>query len=154
MTVACLKMPFYTVSMKALTLFFISLFAYNSSFSAPIPNQGSDTLAPELGIHTSKFGFEILAQNTQWIKTRPPKKSRFIETVYRSPAIKNKSRGTLTVRVDRMQNDSGLQTYVKRWVKEYPKYGYNVLGSKPFQSKGKKGYIIDSSISRIERLFS
>lgn len=129
--------------MKYTTLF-MTLFLWTSnSMGAPLPQEGSKTLAPELGVHNSRFGFEILAQNTDWIKTPPPQKSRYIETVYRSPEVRNESRGTLTVRVDRMKSDAPLKSYVKRWVKEYPKYGYNVLGSKPFRSRGKAGYIID-----------
>ncbi|MCJ8278081.1 MAG: hypothetical protein MJK18_14660 [Bdellovibrionales bacterium] len=32
---------------------------------------------------------------------------------------------------------------MKRWIKEYPKYGYDVLGSKSFKTKKKRGFVID-----------
>ena len=108
-------------------------------------------VAPKLGIYKSKFGFEILAQNSNWIQTNPPKKSRFIETVYRSPVMRNDVRATLTVRVDNMKDQTSIKKYVKRWIKEYPKYGYDVLGSKAFKSGKKRGYVIDLVNARKKR---
>ncbi len=132
--------------MKALhTLLILSALSFLSpAMAAPIPGTTSSKLMEgKLGVYKSKFGFEILAQNTPWIQTKPPKKSRFIETVYRSPISRNNVRGTLTVRVDNMKSGTNLKTYVKRWIKEYPKYGYDVLGSKGFKTGNKKGYVID-----------
>lgn len=111
--------------------------------AAPNPAGTSQMIAPKLGVHKSNFGFEILAKNTPWIKTQPPKNARFIETVYRSPVERNNVRASLSVRVDNMRKPTSLKRYVKRWIKEYPKYGYDVLGSKGFKSGGKKGYVID-----------
>jgi len=100
-------------------------------------------MAPKLGIHHSKFGFKISSKESSWVEATPPRKSRYIETVYRSPEVKNDTRGTLTVRIDRLKKKLKLKNYVSRWVKEYPKYGYQVLGSKRFRTKTKKGYVID-----------
>ncbi len=131
--------------MKAFTLLtFVFAFGFTlSAWAAPNPTASSQMVAPKLGIHKSKFGFEILAKNTAWIKTKPPKKARFIETVYRSPVERNNVRASLSVRVDNMRRPTSIKKYVRRWIKEYPKYGYDVLGSKGFKSGGKKGYVID-----------
>ncbi|MEM7645637.1 MAG: hypothetical protein AAF203_01895 [Pseudomonadota bacterium] len=139
--------------MKFLSLTIVSALLFTSNlWAAPIPGTSSSQLvAPQLGIYKSKFGFEIMAQNTAWIQTKPPEKSRFIETVYRSPISRNNVRATLTVRVDNMKDKTSLKKYVKRWIKEYPKYGYDVLGSKPFKAKGKKGYVIDLMNTRKQR---
>ncbi len=140
--------------MKAILIipFVFALFVHLPSFAAPIPGTtSSKIMAPQLGIHKSKFGFEILAKSTAWIKTQPPKKSRFIETVYRSPVTRNNVRATLTVRVDRMKNETSLKKYVRRWIKEYPKYGYDVLGSKGFKTSKKQGYVIDLINARKKR---
>lgn len=135
-----------------LLLFVSALFFQLPAFGAPIPGTTSSAMvAPQLGVYKSRFGFEIEAQNTAWIQTQPPKKSRFIETVYRSPISRNNVRATLTVRVDNMKNETNLKKYVKRWVKEYPKYGYDVLGSKAFKSGDKKGYVIDLINQRKKR---
>ncbi|MCB0378575.1 MAG: hypothetical protein KDD33_08795 [Bdellovibrionales bacterium] len=132
--------------MKILSLLSIVLFALSSTtaFAAPVPGTSSSALTkPKLGIYKSKFGFEIMAKNSDWIQTQPPKKTKFVETVFRSPEVKNNTRATLTVRVDRLKKKTSLKKYVKRWVKEYPKYGYDVLGSKKFNSGGKQGYVVD-----------
>ena len=120
--------------------------------AAPIPGTTSSSMvAPKLGIYNSKFGFKILAQNSNWIQTKPPKKSRFIETVYRSPLMRNNVRATLTVRVDNMKDQTSIRKYVRRWIKEYPKYGYDVLGSKAFKRGKRKGYVIDLVNTRKQR---
>lgn len=142
------------IPMKSILLatFVFALIANLPASAAPIPGtSSSQMIAPQLGIYKSKFGFEILAQNTDWIQTKPPKKSRFIETVYRSPHMRNNVRATLTVRVDKMKKKTSLKSYVRRWVKEYPKYGYDVLGSKAFKNGNKKGYVIDLVNSRKQR---
>lgn len=125
----------------AITTIILSALFVNA---APIPGTTSSALvAPKLGIYKSKFGFEILAKNTSWIQTQPPRKSRFIETVYQSPEVRNNTRASLSIRVDHMKSKTNLKRYVRRWIKEYPKYGYDVLGSKSFKTKGKRGYVID-----------
>ena len=134
-------------------LVFIIPFALFINFAqaAPIPGAMNSKIAPKLGIHKSKYGFKIMAKNTDWIQSQPPKKSRFIEAVYRSPHVKNNTRASLTVRVDRLKKKMKINQYVRRWVKEYPKYGYDVLGSKKFKRKGKTGYVIDLMNSKKKR---
>ena len=131
--------------MKASILLFICSFLFSiPTLAAPIPGTTSSALvAPKLGIYKSRFGFEIMANNTTWVQSQPPQKSRFIETVYRSPISRNNVRASLSVRVDNMKKKASLKKYVSRWVKEYPKYGYDVLGSRPFKASGKKGYVVD-----------
>lgn len=121
-------------------LYFIGL----NTFAAPIPGTGaSQLIAPELGIYRSPHGFEISKANTDWIQTRPPKSSKHIATVYRSPNVNDKTRASLTVRVDQMKNNMNLDKYVQRWTKEYPKFGFDVLGKKTFKIKNNEGYVID-----------
>lgn len=140
--------------MKALTLLSTVVFVFTAlpSLGAPVPGTTSSKMvAPKLGIHKSRFGFEIMAKNTNWVQTKPRGASRFIETVYRSPVERNSTRATLTVRVDNMKKRTHIKKYVRRWIKEYPKYGYDVLGSKAFKTGNKKGYVIDLVNSRKQR---
>ena len=140
------------MSMDKLLIFLLLASPLKSIFAAPIPGTSSSELfAPKIGVHHSKYGFMIDGVSSNWLQTQPPKKSRYIETVYRSPEVKNETRATLTVRVDRLKKSLKLKNYVKRWVKEYPKYGYDVLGSKKFKSKGRRGYVIDLINSKKRR---
>ena len=127
------------ISFVLFVLFFLTS---NPLLGAPIPTQ-SGLVKPPLGIHKSKFGFEIQAHGTSWIKTMPVKKSRFIEAVYRSPIQRGNVRASLSVRVDKVRKKTSLKKYVRRWIREYPKYGYDVLGSRAFRLGKNKGYVID-----------
>ena len=129
-------------SLRSLVFFTLILLTPNLIRAVPSPKTQKG-IKPKLGVHRSDFGFEIRAEKTDWIQTKPPKKSRFIETVYRSPMMRNNVHATLTVRVDNMKDKTNLKSYVKRWVREYPKYGYDVLGSQPFKRGNQWGYVID-----------
>jgi hypothetical protein len=50
---------------------------------------------------------------------------------------------SLTVRVDKLSKTIPLAKYVNRWQKEYPKYGFDLLGSKPFVQNKNQGYVLD-----------
>ena len=52
-------------------------------------------------------------------------------------------RATLTVRVDQLEKKMEISQYVKRWTKEYPKFGFDVKGSKKFAMNGQNGYVVD-----------
>lgn len=52
-------------------------------------------------------------------------------------------RATLTVRVDKLAKAMPIDQYVKRWTKEYPKFGFDVKGSKKFTMNGEKGVVVD-----------
>lgn len=113
-----------------------------TAFAAPIPGAGSKA-KPQLGVYKSPQGFEIQTAGSSWIQSSPPKQTRYIATMFRSPTMKNDVRATLTVRVDKMKTAMDINDYVKIWTKEYPKFGFDVKGSKKFTMNGNKGYVID-----------
>ena len=128
------------ITIKLFGIFNLVLLLSISAHSIPNPKSQDK---PKLGFYKSAFGFEIKNDGTDWIQTDPPKKSRFVETVYRSPIIRNNVQASFTIRVDNMKNRIDLKNYVKKWAKEYPKYGYDVLGSQPFRDGKDWGYVID-----------
>lgn len=126
----------------ALTLLFNS----NSVFAAPIPGTGgSAMMAPKLGVYRSPIGYEIKTADSGFKQVAPPSDNKYIETVFRHVAAeKNKvGTGTLTVRIDKLEKTTPLKNYVKRWQREYPKYGFDLLGSKSFTQNKTQGYVID-----------
>ena len=127
--------------MKYLTLITVILLA-QTSFAAPIPG-GSNKARPSLGVYRSPQGFAMQTAGSDWIQSAPPKNTRYIATMFRSPKMKNNMRATLTVRVDQLSRQMELSQYVKRWTKEYPKFGFDVKGSKKFAMNGNDGYVID-----------
>lgn len=112
--------------------------------SAPIPGTSSSSLVkPELGIYRSPMGFEVSSGGTTWLPTKVPKKSRFIEALYRSPQKALGTQATLTVRVDNLKKAVQLNRYMVLWKKEYPRFGFDILGSRAFKLNGQHGYVVD-----------
>lgn len=109
-----------------------------SAFAAPIP--GGTAVKPQLGVYKSPVGYEIAAATSTWKMAPTPKSNSFIVSMY-TPV--KKSEASLTLRIDKLNQEMSLQAYVERWKKEYPKYGFDVLGSKSFEQNSMMGYAID-----------
>jgi hypothetical protein len=54
-----------------------------------------------------------------------------------------KSMAALSLRTDELKKTMDLEAYAKRWVKDYPQFGFDILGSRPFTQRGEKGLVID-----------
>ncbi|MEK7357146.1 MAG: hypothetical protein AAB250_11905 [Bdellovibrionota bacterium] len=157
--------------MKYIAFVLTAVFA-STSFAAPIPGStSSKVVSPEIGLYRSPNGFTIAAGNSGWSLASPPKDSKHISAVYaprestsvaeqmkadlvakadivkgrkaieRKPAQEMKA--ALTVRVDDLKKDTTLDKYIQRWMKEYPRYGFDVLGSGAFAQKNQRGYVLD-----------
>lgn len=114
--------------------------------AAPLPNGSLGKLAaPKLGIYKSPLGYEVSAAGSGWLPSDPPEGHRYIQTVYRAPSSGDASSAppTLTVRADRLERPTSLERYVQRWQKEYPKYGFDVIGAKAFSQNKTQGYVLD-----------
>ncbi len=122
--------------MKILLMAFLCL--TTQAFAAPIP--GALSVKPELGVFKSPIGFEISSAASNWKMSSIPKSNSFIVGVF-TPA--QKSSASLTLRLDKLAKDTTLQSYTQKWQKEYPKYGFDILGSKNFEQNGMTGYAID-----------
>ncbi len=110
----------------------------NTGLASPIP--GATKVQPTLGVFKSPVGFEISAATSTWKMSSIPKSNSFIVGVF-TPS--EKSSASLTLRLDKLAKDTSLQSYTQRWQKEYPKYGFDILGSKSFEQNGMTGYAID-----------
>ena len=114
--------------------------------AAPMPGASLSKLsAPRLGVYRSPLGFEIASIPAGWTPGDPPEGHRYIQTVYRGPAPSDgrSAPPMLTVRADKLERPIAIDRYVQRWQKEYPKYGFDVIGSKPFAQGSTRGYVLD-----------
>lgn len=150
--------------------FVAAVLLVSTSFAAPIPGTASSKLvSPEIGLYRSPNGFTIAAGKSGWSLASPPKDSKHIAAVYAprestsvaqqmkadllakgdivkgaaKPEMKEESKAALTVRVDNLKKDTTLDKYVQRWMKEYPRYGFDVLGSGAFSQAKQRGYVLD-----------
>lgn len=129
----------------SLPLFLLSLLATLNADAAPLPGTATSTLvSPKLGIFRSPLGFQIAAGQSGWQQAEAPAENKFIATMYKAPSKSGKTDvASLTVRVDQLKKETTLDKYVQRWMKEYPKYGFDVIGSLPFAQNKDKGFVLD-----------
>ncbi len=143
-----------------------------SAQAAPIPGTTTSKLvSPQIGLYHSPIGFQMNSGKTGWKHVAPPAGNKYIATVYRaepgsvaaqmqndlraqgnivngnsstlSANVKVSAPASLTVRIDDLDKDVSLDRYIAKWMKEYPRYGFDVLGSKPFIQNKQKGYVLD-----------
>lgn len=131
---------------------FAAIFGFSlAAVAAPHPGTATSTLvSPQLGLFRSPVGFQLAAGNSGWIQVSTSGDNQHIATTYRAPAQvvakaagKTADAGSLTVRIDKLGKEMPIDQYVQRWMKEYPKYGFDVLGSAPFVQNKDKGYVLD-----------
>lgn len=120
----------------------LSLFIFSfclSAGAAPYPLTGSaGTLNPQKGYFFTPKGFQLNAANTQWL----PQNHQMSEGVIKlSPSAK--SQASLTVRTDRLQKGISLELYSRRWMRDYPNYGFEVLSAKNIKINKSPALVVD-----------
>lgn len=120
--------------------FFISL----QSWAAPFPGTSSSPLVSEKpGQFFSGKGFKLHSAQTAWIQSAPPKNIPALVTVYKSPVPVNGQQPALTVRVDDLHQTVALKNYVKKWMKDYGRFGFDVLTAKPVKIGENQAFLLD-----------
>lgn len=115
-----------------------------NAMAAPFPGTTTSSLVSQKpGLFYSTKGFSLNAAQTAWIQTAPPKHIPSLVTVYRSPLVNSAQQPALTVRVDDLHKPQGLRTYVKRWMKDYPRFGFEVLTAKPVRLGTNQAFLLD-----------
>ena len=115
----------------------------NQLQASPIPmTSSSQVLSAEVGLFVSKHGFQISSANTSWIHTLPSRDDTRVETKYTSPQTVYGVQPALTVRVNRT-GSSTVKSYVKRWISDYPKFGFKILKTKPIKVNRQLGFVVD-----------
>ena len=100
-------------------------------------------MAGQPGLYYSPKGFRIDAARTEWVQTAPPKSMPALVTVYQSPLGGEGVTPALTVRVDHAGDAPNLATYVKRWMKDYPRLGFEVLSAKNVRVADQAAFALD-----------
>src|SRR6185437_16609816 len=68
--------------------------------------------------------------------------NRFVETVYKSPEG-TESEAILTVRTDKIAAHINAAKYAKKWLSDYPRFGFEILEAKKVNVEGQMAYMID-----------
>ncbi|MGE3681568.1 MAG: hypothetical protein AB7G93_07550 [Bdellovibrionales bacterium] len=115
-----------------------------SASAAPFPGTGSSPLVSgKPGLFQSEKGFKLNAASTAWVQSPIPKRIPSLVTIYKSPIPINGQSPALTVRVDEMEREQGLKAYVKRWMQDYTRFGFDVLAAKPIMVNAQTAFLLD-----------
>lgn len=130
-----------------LVISFIAL--ASPSFSAPFPGTaGSWLTRPQSGLFWAHRGFTMGTEGTGWNLEQEELSKESLKNA-RTPiegATYNHSqfpKAQFSIRIEDLKTDMTLENYSKKWSKEYHPYGFNLLGTRPFQHDDEKGLIYD-----------
>lgn len=120
------------------------LLASVSTFAAPIPFTSSSALiSKNAGLYRSPLGFSIHSSETGWKQVPPPNKNEFIVTMYENRDPNSSAPAALTVRVDDLKKKTSLEDYSKKWLRDYPRFGFDVITAKKVRVGENVGYMLD-----------
>jgi len=129
------------VKYKILSVFI--LLSSSFALSAPHPATSTSVLTdPQQGHYFQSQGFNLRTLGTDWLPT-PQNKDSLFEAVRFTPKGVIEATASLSVRTDTLSKQGTLENYAKKWMRDYPSYGFEVLGAKSFAVSGSNGLVVD-----------
>ncbi len=114
-----------------------------SAQAAPIPLTSSSLfISAKKGLFQSPLGFSLHLSNTKWVQVSKPAQNPYIETIYRASGD-SLTQAALTVRVDKIDKSLDPTAYAQKWLKDYPRFGFDIINSKKVRVSQEVGYLID-----------
>jgi hypothetical protein len=111
------------------------------SNSAPYPITSTSLITdPEEGIFFASHGFQFNTSKLNWTIV-PDNKTSIFETF--KFTSKNNNSAQLTLRKDDLGQHKSIEQYAKKWMKEYPQYGFEILATKNMLLGGGDALLID-----------
>ncbi|MBK9324141.1 MAG: hypothetical protein IPM97_14545 [Bdellovibrionaceae bacterium] len=115
----------------------------NLAFAAPHPATSTSLLMdPQYGHFFQNQGFQLKTAGTDWLPT-PQNEDSLFDSIRFTPKGKVNSTASISVRTDTLTKQNNLETYAKKWMRDYPSYGFEVLGAKSFTLSGGPGLVVD-----------
>lgn len=125
-------------------------FSYGiSAISAPFPVTSSSWLTrPESGLFWAARGFTMGTDGTGWVMQQEELTKDALKNAKNPMNSANYNhkqfpKAKFSVQVETLKGDVTLENYSKKWSKEYHPYGFNLMGTRPFQHDEDKGLIYD-----------
>lgn len=124
---------------------FIFLIFLLHLLSAPAPAAIKKKLAPHAPPIHLELGIELSLNGTSWEHVPLPHPQSGLHAVFKSPSrdYTKTQAATLTVRTEKLGESKNLKEFVRQWLKEYPKFGYDVLGSRGFTLSQQEAVVVD-----------
>ncbi|WP_413943437.1 hypothetical protein [Bdellovibrio sp. HCB-162] len=112
------------------------------SLAAPYPATSSSALtAPEKGLYFLHKGFTLKTEGTNWVPV-PGSEQSLLDTV-RFSSKDNPKDGSLSIRTDKVAKTASLDLYTRKWMRDYPNYGFEVISAKNFTLNGSPALVVD-----------
>lgn len=110
--------------------------------AAPHPATSTSALtAPEKGLYFNFRGFNLKTAGTNWVGLNSSES--VLDTVKLGPAGASGIDTSLSVRTDKLSKNANLELYTRKWMRDYPSYGFEVLASKSFSLNGSPALLVD-----------
>ena len=109
------------------------------------PQAGSAHLKRRPEIMISNFGFRLVTTQDGWKNTPLPPEKNDLVYIFRSEKIFEGIQGSLTVRRQPLENESvTLERYAKKYIDDFPKFGFTVLESKQILIQNEPAYWVET----------
>ncbi|KYG68529.1 hypothetical protein AZI87_04605 [Bdellovibrio bacteriovorus] len=126
--------------MKSLVAFLT--FWSSIALAAPHPATSSSAFtAPEKGLYFLHKGFTLKTEGTNWVPVASSEES-LLDTVRFAPRD-NQTEGSLSIRTDKVAKNASLELYTRKWMRDYPNYGFEVISAKNFTLNGSPALVVD-----------
>jgi hypothetical protein len=111
--------------------------------AAPAPAMATSRMVSlKDSFYSLSHGFKVSIPDESWQLLNPKQGHSLVEGEVQLKSLRQKDR-KLTLKLDRTQRPLTLEAYVKRWMRDYSAYGFEILGSKAFQQQHNKGLVVD-----------
>lgn len=127
--------------MSKLLLPLISVFSWvGVATAAPYPATSTSALtAPEKGLYFAHKGFTLKTEGTSWVPMNS--QESILDTVKLGP-VKD-GQASLSIRTDKLAKNASLELYTRKWMRDYPSYGFEVLATKSLTLNGSPALLVD-----------
>lgn len=86
-------------------------------------------------------GFVLKTEGTSWRPVAKMEES-LLDTI-RFAAKDSPKQGSLSIRTDKIAKTASLELYTRKWMRDYPNYGFEVLAAKNFTLNGSPALVVD-----------
>lgn len=141
--------------MKIFFLFIFLISICDWGVASPVAGHGSSILADkDQGYFLGSLGFTFKTIGTKWS----------LQTVANDPSAQtprlvynDDATALMSVHLDKLPVELSLENYIKKWIRDYHHYGFDILGSKAFtlsdnkKVKFTRGFVVDLVHKKMSR---
>lgn len=130
--------------LSAAMLFSYEILSSTHALGSPIPSVGSSEVSQLLkNIVISEYGFRVgNPQQTYW-KLKDDLTANSSNTFQYFAADPQQKTARFTINVDKFSSPTSFNAYVKKWVKEYPYFGFEILKTQSMKIGDQPCYLVD-----------